>query len=52
MVAHIRTVAFLGVDAISVDVKAHLAPGQKLRGQGSPTPPARYFAEPDTPGEP
>ena len=27
MVAHIKTAAFLGVDAVSVDVKAHLAPG-------------------------
>ena len=27
MVAHIKTVAFLGVDAVSVDVKAQLAPG-------------------------
>ena len=27
MVAHIKTVAFLGVDAVSVDVHVHLAPG-------------------------
>ena len=27
MVAHIKTVAFLGVDAVSVDVQVHLAPG-------------------------
>ena len=27
MVAHIKTVAFLGVDAVAVDVQAHLAPG-------------------------
>ena len=27
MVAQITTAAFLGVDAVSVDVKAHLAPG-------------------------
>ena len=27
MVAHIKTVAFLGGDSLSVDVKAHLAPG-------------------------
>ena len=27
MVAHIKTVAFLGVDAVAVDVQVHLAPG-------------------------
>ena len=27
MVAYIKTVAFLGVDAVPADVKAHLAPG-------------------------
>ena len=27
MVVQIKTAAFLGVDAVSVDVKAHLAPG-------------------------
>lgn len=27
MVAHIRTVAFLGVDAVPIDVQVHLAPG-------------------------
>ena len=26
MVAHIKTVAFLGVDAVAVDVQVHLAP--------------------------
>ena len=28
MVAHIKTVAFQGVDALPVDVQVHLAPGQ------------------------
>ena len=28
MVAHIRTIAFHGVDALTVDVQVHLAPGQ------------------------
>ena len=28
MVAHIRTIAFHGVDALAVDVQVHLAPGQ------------------------
>ena len=27
MVAHIKTLAFLGVDAVAVDVQVHLAPG-------------------------
>ena len=27
MVAHIKTVTFLGVDAVAVDVQVHLAPG-------------------------
>jgi|GEM_PF-3805605 len=27
MVAHIKTAAFLGFDAVLVDVKAYLAPG-------------------------
>lgn len=27
MVTHIKTVAFLGVDAVSVDVKVHWGPG-------------------------
>lgn len=28
MVAHIKTIAFIGVDAVPVDVQVHLAPGQ------------------------
>ena len=28
MVAHIKTIAFQGVDAVPVDVQVHLAPGQ------------------------
>ena len=27
MVAHIKTVAFLGLDAVAVDAQVHLAPG-------------------------
>ena len=30
MVAHIKTVAFLGVDAVSVGVQVHLAPGHNV----------------------
>ena len=29
MVAHIKTAVFLYVDGVSVDVKAHLAPGHQ-----------------------
>ncbi|MBE8190768.1 MAG: YifB family Mg chelatase-like AAA ATPase [Alphaproteobacteria bacterium] len=28
MVAHIKTIAFIGIDAVPVDVQVHLAPGQ------------------------
>ena len=28
MVAHIKTIAFQGVDAVPIDVQVHLAPGQ------------------------
>ena len=28
MVAHIKTIAFSGVEAVPVDVQVHLAPGQ------------------------
>ena len=30
MIAHIKAVAFLGVDALAVDVQAHLAGGVRI----------------------